>query len=178
MRVGWDYSHEYGPCHQRLYLPEGSLRVTVENCSHITMYPWGEKLILKTVSKSPSFSADLGTFWRTSSLGYHISQGVLVHFYCKERLTWAKYFLTLQLTSLSHIHFETGAQPWVFRVGRIFPLRNYPLSLRNKVSGNPTRTGHHTPQPPDNVNQTSGEYLNKSGEIGFSLPGIWTRDLN
>lgn len=98
MRIGWDYSREYGPCHQRLYLPEGSLRVTVENYWHITMYPWGEKLILKMVSKSPSFSADLGTFWRTSSLGYHISQGVLVHFYCKERLTWAKYFLTLQLS--------------------------------------------------------------------------------
>lgn len=57
-----NYSGKRGPGHQRLGLPEVSLRAAAGNRWHITVSPYGEQLILKMAPKAPSFSADLGTF--------------------------------------------------------------------------------------------------------------------
>ena len=115
-------------------------------------------------------------FWSPSSLGYHIFQDALAYFYCKERLTRAKHFLTLWLSHpKSHILWN-----WCTAFG--LDIRVYlpsPFRLRNEVSGSSWTicTGHHTPHPiPQVSNVKISTNLEKldflSWEFGI---GTWTK---
>lgn len=161
--------------------PEAALRVAVVHCLHITGYPDGEKRIWRWLPNLP-----LSPLILAHSEGFPLlgSTFLTVHWHISiAKRGWLEQTTCLLSNSdvLNHIYFEVGATTLATPIWMcLFPFTSPPNPQLSPQLGEQGFwqpclywTSYLSP-----LRQLSMYNLSQpSGEIGFSLLGIWNRDL-